>query len=236
MLAVVEIVDLNVSDEIFEEVFDYFVSVDKKFSPYKKNSEVTLYNEGKISKENLSEDIKKVLVLSEEMKNKTNGFFDVFYNNKLNPSGLVKGWAIHNAGEIISKAGFKNFYVEIAGDIEVRGLNDKGEKWSIGIRNPFNKTENIKIVYLSDRGIATSGTYERGEHIYNPKEKRQADEIMSLTIISPNVYLADCFATACFAMGKQGVYFVESLSGFEGYMVDHDGIATFTSGFENYIK
>lgn len=236
MPVIIEIVDSNATLEVFEEVFNYLISVDERFSVYKKTSEITSYNEGKIKKEDLSDDMKKVLELSEETKNKTDGFFDIMYDGKIDPSGLVKGWAIYNAGELLRKKGFKNFYVEIAGDIEVRGLNSEGKKWAIGIRNPFNKKENVKVVYLSGVGIATSGTYERGHHIYNPKEKKQADEIASLTVIGPNVYEADRFATACFVMGKEGIYFIEKKPLFEGYMIDHDGVATFTSGFEKYSK
>ena len=55
-----------------------------------------------------------------------------------------------------------------------------------------------------------------------------------MTVIGPNVYEADRFATPAFAMGKKGIDFVENLPGLEGYMVDKDGIATMTSGFEKY--
>lgn len=232
----IEIVDLHVTAEVFEEIFNYLVSVDERFSVYKKTSEITLFNEGKIAKKDLSKDMKTVLDLSEQTKNETNGFFDIMYDGKIDPSGLVKGLAIYNSSLMLRKKGFKNFYVEIAGDIEIAGFNNEGKKWAIGIRNPFNKEENVKVVYLSDKGIATSGTYERGEHIYNPKEKNKATEIISLTVIGPNIYEADRFATACFAMGKEGIYFIESLPGFEGYMIDHHGKATFTSGFEEYLK
>jgi hypothetical protein len=36
-------------------------------------------------------------------------------------------------------------------------------------------------------------------------------------------------------MGRMGVAFVEGLDGFEGYMIDAQGIATYTSGFERYV-
>lgn len=235
MPVTIEVVGPNITQEIFDEVFDYLISVDERFSTYKKNSEITLYNEGKISKSDLSEDMKKIFELSLDMKNKTNGFFDIVYGGKTDPSGLVKGWAIYNAAKILREKGFKNFYVEIAGDIEIAGLNSEGEKWAIGIRNPFNKNENVKVLHLSDVGIATSGTYENGEHIYNPKENNKANEIISMTIIGPNVYEADCFATASFAMGKNGINFIEKNPTFAGYMIGHDGMATFTSNFKKYI-
>ena len=235
MPAIIEIVDSHVNQEIFDEVFNYLVSIDERFSIYKKESEITLFNEGKIKKLNLSEDMKEVFRLSEEMKNKTDGFIDTFFDGRIDPSGIIKGLAIYKASLILRKKGFKNFYIEIAGDFEIAGLNIEGKKWAIGIRNPFNKKENIKVLYLTDVGIATSGTYENGNHIYNPIKKNKAIEIESITIIGPNVYEADCFATACFAMGKKGIYFIERQPHFDGYMIDHEGIATFTSNFEKYV-
>lgn len=235
MPVVVEIIDATVSQKSFDEVFEYFTLIDERFSTYKTTSEITLWNEGKIIDAELSDDMKKVLELSLETKEQTDGFFDIFFNSKCDPSGLVKGWAIHNAANILRKNGFKNFYVEIGGDIEIEGKNDKGEKWSIGIRNPFNREEIIKVVHLSlGQGIATSGTAIRGSHIYNPKMKKQATEIVSLTVIGPNIYEADRFATAAFAMGEKGILFIEGLPGFEGYMINHEGLATYTNGFKEY--
>lgn len=235
MPVIIEIIDSNVTTDVFEEVFTYLISVDERFSTYKKNSEITLYNEGEIAKKDLSEDMKKILELSDQTKTETDGYFDILHNGKIDPSGLVKGWAIYNASLILKKKGYKNFYVEIAGDIEVSGLNSNGEKWAIGIRNPFEKKENVKIVYLKNKGIATSGTYERGEHIYNPKDKSKSD-LASITVIGPNIYEADRFATAAFAMGNDGIYFIEQLPDFEGYMINKNGIATLTSNFNQYIN
>lgn len=96
--------------------------------------------------------------------------------------------------------------------------------------------EIVKVLKLSNCGIATSGTYVRGQHIYDPYN---VDEpitgVLSLTVIGPDVYDADRFATAAFAMGRDGILFIESLEGFEGYMIDDERRATFTSGFERYV-
>jgi thiamine biosynthesis lipoprotein len=234
MPARVEIVDPKAEEKSLDKVFDYFTEVDERFSTYKPTSEITLWNEGKIKETELSKEMQTVLELAEKTKKETDGFFDIVFEGVRDPSGLVKGWAIHNAAEILRKNGYKNFYVEIGGDIEVGGKNGKGEKWGIGIRNPFNREEVVKVVYLSNQGIATSGTAARGLHIYNPKEKKQANEIASITVIGPNIYEADRFATAAFAMGKKGIEFIENLAGLEGYMIDLNGIATYTSGFAKY--
>lgn len=55
-----------------------------------------------------------------------------------------------------------------------------------------------------------------------------------MTVIGPNIYEADRFATACFAMGEKGIYFIEQLSGFEGYLIDNNKIATLTSNFKKH--
>lgn len=234
----VEIADSSVDEEAIDKIFEYFKYVDEKFSTHKETSEITKINNGGFDKEKWSEDMKTVFLLSEQTKKETDGYFDIVANDgKYNPSGLVKGWAILNAAELLRKMGFKNYYVEAGGDIQAEGKNNKGDYWRIGIRNPFKIDEIVKVVSLKDNeGIATSGTYMRGDHIYNPKNRKEKiTEIVSLTVIGPNVYEADRFATAAFAMGKKGIEFIEKLSGFEGYMIDRNGVATKTANFEKYV-
>jgi len=77
----------------------------------------------------------------------------------------------------------------------------------------------------------------RGGHIYNPTNTDQPiSGIVSLTVIGPDVYEADRFATAAFAMGPAGLLFMENLPGFEAYMIDPNGMAAYTSGFERYVS
>lgn len=223
-----------------EEAFKYFVYVDKTFSTYKEGSEISLINRKEIKEGEWSDDMKTVFALSEKTKLETLGYFDIQTpEGPYDPSGLVKGWSIYNAANLISAMGFRNFYIEAGGDIESRGRNSKGEVWSAGIRDPWSKGRDkiIKTVFLSDCGMATSGTYERGQHIYNPHNGRAPlNEIVSITIIGPNAYEADRFATAAFAMGKEGINFIEQLQGFEGYSVDKNGVATMTSNFDKFTK
>jgi thiamine biosynthesis lipoprotein len=180
--------------------------------------------------------MQKILALAEKTKQETNGYFDIFNGRDIDPSGIVKGWAIHQAAELLKMLGYKNFNVDAGGDIEVQGKNAHGKLWTIGIRNPFNRHEVIKILEIENAGVATSGTYIRGNHIYNPHQSNAAQtEIVSLTVIGPDIYEADRFATAAFAMGKKGIEFIEKLPGFEGYMIDQQKIATYTSGFNTYV-
>ena len=238
MPATIEIVDFFASKADLEKVFSYFKYVEEKFSPFRSDSELSAINRGQIKESDWSQDMKIIFELSEKTKKETNGYFDIVANNgKYNPSGLVKGWAIYNGALILKNLGFKNFYVEIAGDIQVFGKNSDGQAWKIGIKNPFSQKEIVKAVYLKDQGIATSGTYIRGQHIYNPQNRNEKiTDIVSLTVIGPNIYEADRFATSAFAMGRQGINFIENLSGFEAYMIDKNKIATMTGNFNKYLN
>lgn len=226
--------------EAMKKVFEYFRYVDETFSTYKKESEISRINRGEIEKNNWSKDMKTVFALSEKTRLETDGYFNIMTpEGSYDTSGMVKGWSIYNAANILSELGYKNFYVDAGGDIEARGENEKGEKWSVGIRDPFSsdKSRIIKTVFLSGRGMATSGTYIRGQHIYNPHAGRTPLlDVVSITVIGPNVYEADRFATAAFAMGNEGINFIEKLEGFEGYSVSAAGIATETSGFDKLTK
>jgi FAD:protein FMN transferase len=233
----VEINDAQVTPEIFAKVFSYFTYVDNKFSTYKNDSEITQINEGKIRSDKYSEDMKTIFRLAAKTKTESDGFFDIYHNGKYDPSGVVKGWAILNAAKLIKSDGYNNFYVDAGGDIQVSGKNSQNRKWRIGIKNPFNQNEIVKTLYINKEGVATSGTYIRGQHIYNPKmPHREINSIISLTVIGPDVLETDRFATAAFAMEADGINFIERLPGFEGYQIDRNGVATFTSGFDIYTR
>ena len=231
----VEVVDPSVTGADIEKVFAYFRTVDDTFSTHKEHSEMSKVNRGELGEEEYSHAMKTVLALSEQTKQETQGYFDIQHNGTADPSGIVKGWAILQAAHMLKEAGFTNFYIDAGGDIQVSGKKG-GNPWRIGIRNPFNRKEHVKVLAVTDKGIATSGTAIRGQHIYDPHHPQTPLlDIVSLTVIGPNVYEADRFATAAFAMGKRGIYFVEQLPGFEGYMIDASAQATFTSGFERYV-
>ncbi len=229
-------------EKTIRAVFDYFKYIDEKFSTYKDTSEIMAINRGELTREKWSEDMKTIFSLSEETKRASNGYFDIkMPNGKYDPSGIVKGWAIWNAAKIIKKEGYKNFYVDAGGDIQTSGMNNEGKKWAVGIKNPWNENENVKVVYVSGEGVATSGTYVRGEHIYDPKTGKPSNEIVSFTVVGPNIYEADRFATAAFAMGRDAINLIEKFGSagqnrLHGYMIDKNKIATMTSGFARYTR
>jgi thiamine biosynthesis lipoprotein len=221
----------------FERLFSHFEHVEEVFSPFKPTSETSRINSGLLRIGDCSDEMKTVLRLAEKTRLETNGYFDVHKNGVFNPVGLVKGWAVYQASEMLRAAGVWDFYVDAGGDVQLSGLNEAGGYWRVGIRNPFAPREIVKFLRLSDMGVATSGTYFRGQHVYDPFAATgdTIDEIVSLTVLGPNVYEADRFATAAFAMGPKGIEFIERESGLEGYMIGKNGMATMTTGFQEYV-
>lgn len=232
----VKILDKKTTAADLDTVYDYFTYIDNKFSTYLESSEISQINSGLLKKSDYSEDMRKVLALCQQTKQATNGYFEIEHLGKLDPSGLVKGWAINNAARLLKTKGLLNFYINAGGDIQVSGRSERNAKWRIGIENPFNRKQIIKAVIVDTEGVATSGTYIRGQHVYNPKQPNEKiTDIVSLTVIGPDIYEADRFATAAFAMGRNSIYFLEKLPSFAGFMVDKDGIGTETSNFKKFV-
>lgn len=232
----VEVVDTTADAGLLEAVFAYFEYVDGKFSTYKDGSEISRINRNEVPLGQASADMQTIFALAEQTKEATDGYFDIQRDGRYDPSGIVKGWAIRNAAEILREKGCRDYYVDAGGDIQIAGKNAQGENWRVGIQNPFNPQEIVKVLSVSDCGVATSGTYVRGQHIYNPRQSGQlVTDIVSLTVIGPDIYEADRFATAAFAMGPAGIVFIENLDGFEGYMIDQNGQATYTTHFERTV-
>lgn len=236
MPVTVEVVDAAAPAGWLDAVFDYFEYVDAKFSTYREASEISRINRNELDPASASEDMKTIFALAEQTRVETNGYFDIRHEDAYDPSGVVKGWAIYQAAELLREKGAANFYIDAGGDVQMAGKNADGQNWRVGIRNPFDPGEIVKALSLTDCGIATSGSYVRGQHIYNPLDADDPlSEIVSMTVIGPDILEADRFATAAFAMGRHGIFFIEGLDGFDGYVIDRDGRATFTTDFNRHL-
>lgn len=227
----------DVHADMIATIFGYFDTVDRRFSPYRADSEVGAINAGASGERDYSSEMREVLVLADKTRRQSGGYFDVRRpDGRFDPSGIVKGWAIRNAARILERASVRDFFVDAGGDIQSAGVNAAGEPWRVGIRNPFCHDEIVKVLRPQGLGVATSGSYARGQHIYDPHAPgRLIHDVVSLTVIGPDVLEADRFATAAYAMGRDGIAFVEATPGLEGYLIDTRGRATMTSGFEGFV-
>jgi thiamine biosynthesis lipoprotein len=211
--------------------------VEHHYSPYLETSDVSRWNAGTIGRDEIGEEFAAILRMCEQTKAETGGYFDAMRNGRLDPSGLVKGWAIERAADLLTARGFANFFVDAGGDVQTAGLNGDRQPWRVGIRNPFRRDEVVRVLAISDRGVATSGTAVRGRHIYDPFRPDVLEtDIVSLTVVASTIYEADRMATAAFAMGREGLSFLATRPDLDAYAIMTDGTATYTQGFPHYVR
>jgi thiamine biosynthesis lipoprotein len=235
--------DQGVSPDALEEAFEYLRDIDLRFSTYKPESEVSRLSRGEIQESECSSDLRYVLELCERVRRDSDGYFDIRAHRTdggLDPSGLVKGWSLENAGRILESAGARNYCINGGGDIVARGDAVPGQPWRVGIRHPQIADKLAAVLSVGDGAVATSGAYERGEHVRDPFTGRAPSTVLSITIVGPNLTFADAYATAAFAMGPPGLAWVASRPGYEGcaVTVDPDGTnprLAWTPGFDSWF-
>lgn len=218
-------------------VESWFEDVNRRFSPFLDTSEVSRLNAGLIQHRAASPSLREILRRCDETRAETNGWFDAVRDGVVDPSGLVKGWAIERASELLTSRGHRHHFVDAGGDVQTSGARADGEPWRVGIRNPFNHEEIVKVLAISGGAVATSGTAARGRHIYDPLRNGPAEtDLVSMTVVARSIFDADRMATAAFAMGRSGLRFIAEQPGLEGYAIHENGTAEFTEGFSQYVR
>lgn len=166
---------------------------------------------------------------------------------ELNLSAIAKGYAVDLVAQAIEEAGFKDYIVEIGGEVRLSGTkNDNGELWSIGIGVPLqNSRANALTLELSDYAVATSGDYrnfieqdgQTFSHTISPQTGRPLkDELASVTVFALSCMDADAYATAIMAMGaKSGLAFANRLN-LPAIMFMHAPDGQFTMQVSNRAK
>lgn len=174
---------------------------------------------------------------------------------KIDFNAIAQGLSVDILDQFIASKGHKNYYVEIGGELIVRGKNREGKKWSIGIDTPIeNATEReIKeIIEISGKAMATSGNYrkfyvrdgKKFAHTLNPKTGFPVQHnLLSATVITDKCSTADAYATAFMVMGKDAsLKFVENHPelNLEIYLISSDKSGKmktdYTKSFEKMIR
>lgn len=117
----------------------------------------------------------------------------------LDLGAVAKGLAVDAAARELQP--FGDFAIDAGGDLYLGGRNPDGRKWSVGIRHPRIDGEVIDTFRVSDQAVCTSGDYERGKHVIDPRTGTPASSAASVTVIAGTAMLADALATAAFVLG-----------------------------------
>ena len=198
--------------------------LDNRFSLWKQDSELSQWRLGAI--EEPSKLMDEVFQLCAHACHITKGFFDPWaMPGGFDPTGLVKGWAAQRALSILEEGGIEAGLINAGGDICVL----PGKTYQIGIQHP-NEKDCLCAVIPTDTSIATSGIYERGNHLIHPFGRDIAS--VSATVVGGQLAITDALATALAVGGKEVLYLLEQLEGIEGFFITPTGSLFKTSGLE----
>jgi thiamine biosynthesis lipoprotein len=233
MPVTVDVRDEELDESVLEQMFDSLRFADATFSTYKEDSEISRMNRRELAVAAAHPDVREVLDRCEALRIETDGYFDMraATAEAIDPSGLVKGWAVDRAASILDEAGIQNYAVNVAGDMRLRGRAVPDPCWSVGIQHPLESDSIAAVVEANDLAVATSGTYARGDHVIDPHTRRPPVGVLSVTITGPELATADAYATAAFAMGEAGIHWTARLHGYEAMTILADERVLSTPGF-----
>jgi thiamine biosynthesis lipoprotein len=192
----------------WREVIEELRKVDRVFSTYRQDSVISRLNRGEVTVEECAPEVADVLALGDDAEQQSDGAFSVTLPDssgrlRLDPSGVVKGWATERAARFLTALDDTDFCLSAGGDM-VCHLADPGRPaWRVGIENPLDPTSLVAVVPVRSGAVATSGTRHRGQHLLDARTGRPAQGVASVTVIDRSLTWADIDATAAYAHGSQ---------------------------------
>jgi thiamine biosynthesis lipoprotein len=215
-----------------EDAVAWLHDVDATYSTYRRASAVSRYDRGELPDAEASADLRSIITRCETLRRETRGYFDARAAGAFDPSALVKGWAVQRAADGLRAAGVRDLCLTAGGDVATRGAAAPGVPWRVGVQHPRDPQAIAAVVEARDGlAVATSGTYERGEHIVDPIRRRPPRGVLSVTVAGPDLGSADAYATAAFAMGPDGPEWTLGLDDYESMTILDDDTVLQTPGF-----
>jgi thiamine biosynthesis lipoprotein len=218
---------------------------DKIFSLYKPESALSQLAAGKTSVSQCPPVVSEIWDACEFWEQKTDGWFSAFTpQHTFDPSGLVKTWAAKRAAESLISAGVTDFTLNAGGDVYISDAATAEFDWRIGLSKPVSiasdEAGTLAVIDLKGTGyqaVATSGSAERGNHIWNPKAPGRdfATELLQVTVIARDLVEADVWATAAFAEGLASMARIDAIDHLEAICILADGQIAATPGFAALI-
>jgi len=206
-------------------------SADAVFSTWKEHSPINQLRRGEITVAQAPPEVAAVMEGCATARSLSDGWFDPWaMPGGFDPTGYVKGWAAQRALGALSMPGLTGGIVNAAGDVVASGRPGPGRPFRVAIVDPSNRKRFACVVEL-DGGIATSGTYERGAHLIDPRTGQPASRAASASVTGPDLGLADALATALAVAGPAGLAFIEPIEGYEGFVIGYDGSWQYTADF-----
>ncbi|MBM3301409.1 MAG: FAD:protein FMN transferase, partial [Deltaproteobacteria bacterium] len=147
---------------------------------------------------------------------------------KIDLGGIAVGYSVDRAVEQLRRAGIEQAFINHSGDAYALGVPPESEGWEIGAPDPLNPSEIIATFKLCDRGVSTSGNYEkclmisswRVGHILDPRTGRPGNTLLSTTLFAPTVIEADALSTGLFCLDPSDLEkTIKNLKGLELFAI-----------------
>jgi thiamine biosynthesis lipoprotein len=204
---------------------------DAVFSTWKAGSPMSRLRRGETTSGESPAEVAEVLELCAVAREISDGWFDPWaMPGGVDPTGYVKGWAAERALAALTSPEISGAMVNAAGDIASFGGPEPLTPFRIGIVDPFSPGDLGCVVELTG-ALATSGRYERGNHLIDPRSGRPTASVASASVSGPDLGLADALATALAVAGEPVMDVIDALNGYEAFVVSLAGTWRWTDGF-----
>jgi thiamine biosynthesis lipoprotein len=209
--------------------FEHFDSV---FSLYKPDSELSRIAANRVRLADASAELREVYSSAIEWRTATNGDFTPHRpDGIIDLSGIVKAIAMEHAGRGLIAAGSTSWCLNVGGDVLVAGFEGHSTPWSVGIVDPLDRSTILTAAQLGGKraACATSGSAERGDHIWTAGEMPTA--FLQATVLAGDIVTADVLATAIIAGGPGSLDRICERWDIDAMTIDRDGNLRMTPGF-----
>jgi thiamine biosynthesis lipoprotein len=205
--------------------------VDRVFSTYRADSAVSRLGRGEIDVADCPPEVAEVLALGAAAEEQSGGAFSIRLPGPdgrvvLDPSGVVKGWAVERAAAALRDLPDTDFCLSAGGDMTCRTLDPAGPPWRIGVEDPADPSRVLAVIPVFTGAVATSGTAHRGQHLVDARTGRAPAGVASVTVIAGSLTWADIDATAAYAQGPDAARWLETRPGRSALVVWADGSTT----------
>ncbi|MCE3553267.1 FAD:protein FMN transferase [Pseudonocardia sp. RS11V-5] len=198
---------------------------DRVFSTYRPDSVISRLGRGELDERDCPPEVREVLAVGEAARRDSDGAFDVRRAGRLDPSGVVKGWAVERAAAALVTVPDTDFCLSAGGDLTCRTLHPDDAPWRIGVEDPRDPGRLVAVIPIRTGAVATSGAAHRAAHVVDARTGLPPSGLGSVTVIAPSLTVADVDATAAYALGPDAAGWLAA-RGRTGLVVAADGVTT----------
>lgn len=237
MGTVVSVVSVQPIDPpLAARIEETFADADARFSLYSPVSEISRIARGELALASSSEEMREMYDLANDWRNATGGSFTPNRpDGVVDLSGVVKAWAMRRAASLLDAGSACDWCLNVGGDVVTNGRDVGGRPWTVGIVDPESRSELLTALVVSDArpAVATSGSAERGDHIWTVSADRS--DFVQVSVAAPDIIMADVLATAIVSAGPAGIDDLTATWPIDVLAVHRDGSLVATPGMRAAI-